>query len=345
MKILFVGVLDIPWSTNVEMKNALESLGHAVEAFNYRTIADQSQDRDLLPVRPVDRAASFLRRYERLPRILSSWYFRRRGRREMNQALLWKVEDGNYDLVFLAKTDSVDYRIISELQRNVPCWYYFMDPSDVAHRISASSYARRSTWASATSTRVVAEFRAAEAKAIQSVQGFEESTFSTVADARPTYDYDVVFAGTRTPERGRYIGALRRAGIKVECFGVGWKNHPVYSGELVEIYRHSRIVLNFCRDSTIFSVRVVQAMACGPMVLSQHCTDLLDYFTPGEEIDTFSDVDSAIRQVKRYLKNSPDRIRIADQGTKKALLEHTWQRRMSEIIEVVSGGLSARDNS
>ena len=39
MKILFIGVLDIPWSSNTSMTKELRNLGHDVIDFNYRTIS------------------------------------------------------------------------------------------------------------------------------------------------------------------------------------------------------------------------------------------------------------------------------------------------------------------
>ncbi len=89
MKILFVGVLDVEWSTNCSMKHAMEGLGHTVVDFNYRTIADRYSCNNVAnkPLgKWVDKSASFLRS-GKIPLRLS-WYFKRNGRKQMNQALL-----------------------------------------------------------------------------------------------------------------------------------------------------------------------------------------------------------------------------------------------------------------
>ena len=45
MKILFVGVIDVPSSSNTSMAKELRNLGHHVIDFNYRTISrDFSRD-------------------------------------------------------------------------------------------------------------------------------------------------------------------------------------------------------------------------------------------------------------------------------------------------------------
>lgn len=86
LKILFVGVLDVPWSTNIEMKKALLHLGHEVDDFNYRTVAKNSipnwQKNPLFKY--IEKLCSFLRRLDFLPETLRSIYFSINGRKIMN---------------------------------------------------------------------------------------------------------------------------------------------------------------------------------------------------------------------------------------------------------------------
>ena len=87
MKILFVGILDVPWSTNVEMKHALLGLGHEVDDFNYRT-----EEANHIPVWQknvffaifLNKLFSFLRRFDRLPGPIKDLYFKILGRKKMN---------------------------------------------------------------------------------------------------------------------------------------------------------------------------------------------------------------------------------------------------------------------
>jgi hypothetical protein len=113
MKILFVGVLDVDWSTNCSMKRALEDLGHIVVPFNYRTIANDSSFpaicSSMLLDRWADKATSFLR--SDFAPLNLPWYYNRKNRRCMNNLLVDQVKKSKFDLVLLSKTDTVPHGI------------------------------------------------------------------------------------------------------------------------------------------------------------------------------------------------------------------------------------------
>ena len=125
MKILLVGVLDVSWSTNIPMRRCLEEFGHVVDAFNYRTIAREQDSRwsegSFIPL-VMDKGGSYMRRHPWIP--ASDFYFKIKGRHQMNKRLLDTVREGGYDLVLVSKTDSVNYKLLSEINRYAPTWYF-----------------------------------------------------------------------------------------------------------------------------------------------------------------------------------------------------------------------------
>ncbi|OHD13541.1 MAG: hypothetical protein A2Y41_06540 [Spirochaetes bacterium GWB1_36_13] len=58
------------------------------------------------------------------------------------------------------------------------------------------------------------------------------------------YLYDVSFIGGKNNTRAWYIKELEKSGIKVECFGAGWKNGRVSFEKMKEIFQRSKINLN-----------------------------------------------------------------------------------------------------
>ena len=104
------------------------------------------------------------------------------------------------------------------------------------------------------------EFRKAGANAFWIPQGLDPDEFYP---AQSDKDLDVVFVGSRDRKRQDFVAVLRRAGIRVTCFGQGWENGPRYRDELADIYRRSKVVLNFCREGAGFSIRVLQVMGAG----------------------------------------------------------------------------------
>jgi glycosyltransferase involved in cell wall biosynthesis len=331
MKILFVGVLDVEWSTNCPMKRALGDLGHTVVDFNYRAVVDRNSIDNKLLGKWVDKLASFLRS-GKIPLQLS-WYFKRNGRSQMNHLLLEQIKKGRFDLVFLSKTDTVDYHLLTEINNYSPTWYFFMDPMDQACRINAKAYAARATWASATFSDVTEYFKKAGAKTYWITQGVNTDVFKPQENAKV---YDVVFVGTKTTKRLRYIKTLRKAEINVVCFGQGWENAPVYQQKLADIYSKSRIVLNFCRQGTGFSIRVFQVMGTGAFLLSEYCSDLECFFKAGEHMDWFQDDAELVDKAVYYLKNAFERQQIAAQGSDYVNKNYSWKKIMESILNIAS---------
>lgn len=329
MKILLVGVLDISWSTNCSMQRALESLGHTVSGFNYRTVT-REHAAGAVQRRVGDKALSFLRSAY-MPFAID-WYYRRSGRREMNEALLAKVREEKFDLIILSKTDTVNFRLIPFLNQYAPTWYFFMDPLSQALRINAPLYARFSTWASATFSDVAAHFVAAGADAVWLMQGVDPEVFKAAPIEKT---HDVTFVGTRTQKRHKFIAALRDAGIGVQCVGEGWGHPPLYEAQLVKVYQESRIVLNFCQVGQGFSIRVFQVMGSGAFLLSEYCPDLKAIFQRGEHLDWFSNKEELIERVKYYLARPDESAKIAAAGNRIVHEKYTWKTVMNSLVSKV----------
>jgi len=249
----------------------------------------------------------------------------------MNQLLLDTVKRKSFDLVLFSKTDTVDYTVLTEVNKYAPTWYFFMDAMDQALRINAVAYALRTSFASATFSDVTNYFREAGANAHWITQGVDTEFFRPKEVPKI---YDVVFAGTKTTGRLRHINALRNAGISVICFGEGWENKPVYQDELVDIYRKSRIVLNFCRPGTGFSIRVFQVMGTGAFMLSEYCPDLERFFKKEEHLDWFKDEKELTEIIKDYLADEEAVRRIAKSGCAHVHRNYSWESVMRKIIDI-----------
>jgi len=336
MKILFVGVLDISWSTNRAMQRELEKLGHEVISFNYRTIESGHVSKRWYSDTKIDiwldKAASYLRRDSWIPFRLG-WYFHRKGRDKMNHLLIETVRKGNFDLIFMSKADSVDYRLIEKISQHAPTWYFFMDPMDQVVRMNAGAYAKRATWTSATFSDVTEYFRKTGAQAFWIPQGVNTELFTSESVEK---SWDVVFVGSRTPDRTAYIKFLHRSGINVVCYGEGWENEPIFHEQLVDVYRKSRIVLNFRRSGTGFSIRVFQVLGTGTFLLSEYCPDLETFFERGAHLDWFRDKKEMLDKIRRYLADEEEREHIARAGCRFVHDKHSWHCVMRRIVNIMN---------
>jgi hypothetical protein len=334
MKILFVGVLDVDWSTNCSMKRTLEDLGHIVIPFNYRTIANDSSFSAIcsstLLDRWADKATSFLR--SDFAPLNLPWYYNRKNRRYMNNLLIDQVKKNKFDLVLLSKTDTVNYNLLPAINKYSPTWYYFMDCIDNARHINAKKYAANATWASASYSDVTEHFKKAGARVYWITQGVDPIIFRPKDIPKI---YDVVLVGTKNPKRLYYINALRKNGFQVTCFGQGWENPPIYQKELSDLYNKSRIILNFCARGSGFSIRVFQVMGAGGFLLSEFRPDLQSFFKQREHLDWFCNKDELLSKVNYYLAKDSLCEKIARQGCSLVHKNHSWNAIMQKILNII----------
>lgn len=154
--------------------------------------------------------------------------------------------------------------------------------------------------------------------------------------------YDVSFVGQLYGRRRSWIEGLRARGIPVAAFGYGSERGAVGVDEVFEIYRSSRISLNFSdagqkflgrsRNIPQIKARIFEVTGAGGFLLTQAADDLPDYFRIGEEIDTFADLDELAHKIERYLNRPVVRDRIAHAGQARTCAEHTYQRRFSDLL-------------
>lgn len=147
--------------------------------------------------------------------------------------------------------------------------------------------------------------------------------------------------------RRMYLGALR--GLPLRIFGdLGW-GEPALAGPLRDqyagrsldyvretpwMYRSSRVNLNLFNVQCVNSptVRMLDAMARGGFVLTEHRPFLEDLFPPGDCLDSFKTPDELRAKVGYYLKHEDERRAIAERGREAVLRGHTLRHRLAEML-------------
>jgi spore maturation protein CgeB len=156
--------------------------------------------------------------------------------------------------------------------------------------------------------------------------------------------YDVSFVGSMYGYRAEWIATLRASGIAVSCFGHGTENGVVGAAEIPDIYRTSRISLNFSGagqntggvgrfDGRQIKARTFEVPGAGGFLLTEAAPGLERYFTIGREIATFASPRELVERVRYYLDHPGERDVIARAGHARAIAEHTYEQRISEILE------------
>jgi len=147
--------------------------------------------------------------------------------------------------------------------------------------------------------------------------------------------YPVSFVGAAHGDRRAQIERLRAAGIEVACFGHGWPNGPVAMEAIPRIMRESVVSLNFAnsRGDDQIKARTFEVPGAGGFLLTGHVPGIERFFRPGKEIAVFRDFDELVDRLRHYLAHAEERDAIAKAGFERTRREHTYKRRMAEVLD------------
>jgi spore maturation protein CgeB len=156
-------------------------------------------------------------------------------------------------------------------------------------------------------------------------------------------DYGVTFVGAAHGNRATLVEKARNAGIDIECFGHGWPAGPVTYRRLLDIVRGSVVSLNFADSAYIrrglrlerslqLKARNFEVPGAGGFLLTQAVPGLDKYYDPSSEIAVFSDAGELADQARYFLMNTVERDRRAAAAYRRTAREHTYDRRLEELL-------------
>lgn len=148
--------------------------------------------------------------------------------------------------------------------------------------------------------------------------------------------YDVGFIGNKYGYREELVMSLIKAGIRVEARGSGWEGGTIPFEENNLFFNECKIVLGIgtvghCKDFYTQKLRDFDAPLSGAAYVTHNNPDLLQLYTP-DEIIVCDTIDDFIRNIKELLQNDAKRIALAQKGFEKAKDQHTYEKRLSELL-------------
>lgn len=113
----------------------------------------------------------------------------------------------------------------------------------------------------------------------------------------------------------------------------------VETEDIQNIYKKSKIVINadISREvlGTGVNLRPFEATAAGAMLLNRDDRkDIFNLFEDGKEFVSFSGVDDIRQKVEYYLNHEDERLKIAEAGFNRAQKDHSYIKRIGEIIKI-----------
>lgn len=76
-------------------------------------------------------------------------------------------------------------------------------------------------------------------------------------------------------------------------------------------------------------------MGAGGFLLSNYQEELLEHFVNEEEMVVYESMEDAVAKIDFYLRHEELRVKIAENGKRKTLKEHSLQDRLEQILSVL----------
>jgi spore maturation protein CgeB len=161
----------------------------------------------------------------------------------------------------------------------------------------------------------------------------------------------LVIAGNMYPSRVRLLDRLLAKGIPIKLYGRGFPRwlpvtqaraahtgRCVFREEKARVFRAAAGVLNTMHPGEIAGVnaRLFEAAGCGAAVLTEFRPTVPDLFRVGDEVLAFHDFDDLVDQATRLLNEAALTARLGDAASRRAHRDHTYDLRVSAILERVS---------
>jgi spore maturation protein CgeB len=151
--------------------------------------------------------------------------------------------------------------------------------------------------------------------------------------------HDISFVGRRYGIREKIVFALRSAGIQVSAYGDGWENGFLKIEKVPRLFAQSRIILGIgtighCADFYALKMRDFDGPMSGSCYVTHDNADLRQLYDVGKEIVTYRTLDECVEKVSFYLKHETECEKIAQAGRRRAMIEHTWDKRFDDMVNL-----------
>lgn len=186
--------------------------------------------------------------------------------------------------------------------------------------------------------------------------GFDTRVLDLIGEVSKTVDAS--FVGGISRHHGKAVPVLEylASNTPIQFFGYGAdsldRSSPIvarHHGEVwgLDMYRalaRSRVTLNRhinVAENYANNMRLYEATGVGAMLLTDKKDNLGELFDVGKEVVAYSSEEEAAEMIRYYLAHPAEADSIARAGQARTLKEHTYQRRMEELVPILGRHLKA----
>ena len=165
--------------------------------------------------------------------------------------------------------------------------------------------------------------------------------------------YDAIFVGgiSRHHIASVEIFEYLAKNTNIDFWGYGAKKIPAGSPILVRhhgeawgldmynILYNSKISINRHIDAAenyANNMRLYESTGVGTMLITDYKDNLNELFEVGKEIETYKTKEELLEKINYYLVDEDERQKIALAGQQRTLKDHTYEKRMIELINILN---------
>lgn len=179
---------------------------------------------------------------------------------------------------------------------------------------------------------------------------FESSILEKIPRQKRIYDVTFVGGISRAHKKGYRLLTQLAEKIKFDIWGYGKdeidpqsKLYQYHHGEAwgKDMYRlmlQSKITLNRHIDvaeNNANNMRLYEATGCGALLITDQKDNLGELFVPGREVVAYKNLNELVSRIKYYLSHDQERSKIAKNGQKRTLKDHTYNVRMKQLVNII----------
>lgn len=311
------------------------------------------------PVDDADLAHNALRRraLERLGTTLlhldpaNAGWLERLVRRDLEHRLRTSIQQHQPDLVLVAGHGVVPGEVVDQVRPGFRARWVQLLGEHVTDIPAATREAMAYDQVFVGGTGIVKAFDSVGVKHTSYLAVACDPSVHKPLRARGPFRANVVFAGQATVRRERMLAELVEFGLAV--WGPGWRKTSLKDycrGELpntedfVRAYAGATVAVNVHRSEpgdasgsgTSVNRRLFEVAAIGAPQVVDARADLARHFEDGSEVLVYTTAEQLKGQVKRAVQEDKYRERLAANSRQRALRQHTYMHRMTELLQAVT---------
>ncbi len=283
------------------------------------------------------------------------------------EIFLAQVRSWRPDVVYVFEWCPLGDAFLSRLKKDVPLVVGELSSALHPNRTYAGYDLIISSW-----PPIVEHFRSVGTDAAMLRLGFDHRVLTGIKKMPPVHDVTFV-GGLSAVHDDRVVWLEWIAGeLDIVIFGYGIERMredspirrchrgPAWGQTMYNVLQQSRVTLNChgaidvrgrAATNIANNLRLYEATGMGTCLVTDWKENLPELFEPGVEVVSYRSVEECIEKVQYLLGHEPERARIAAAGQARTLRDHTYQRRMEELLpllerrfcasaKVISGGPS-----